>query len=112
MGRNVRIGNNLLLNSGSLVTVGDNVTISGNVFIGTTDVEISADVQQAFHDWPTFERPVHIGAGCFIGFGAVILPGTNLGVGCVVGANAVVRGEFPAGSVIAGNRAQLVRMRT
>jgi len=111
VGCNVRIGNNLLLNCGSEVLIGDDVTISANVFIGTTDVEISTCLQQSFRDWPAIERPVNIGSGCFIGFGAVLLPGTRLGVGCVVGGNAVVRGEFAPGSVIGGPRSHILRIR-
>lgn len=111
IGENVRIGNNLLLNCGSQVTIGDNVTLSGNIFIGTTDVRISDNLQESFRDWPEVERPVHVGPGCFIGFGAVLLPGTSLGAGCVVGANAVVRGQFAAGSVIAGSKGEVVRTR-
>lgn len=111
LGRNVRIGNNLLLNCGSSVVVGDGVTMSANVFIGTTESLPAEGLTVPFQDWTTEERPVEIGSGCFIGFGAVILPGTRLGMGCIVGANAVVRGEFPAGSVIASARAQVIRTR-
>lgn len=111
VGRDVRIGNNLVLNCGSEVVIGDNVTISANVFIGTTDVEITQNLYQSFNDWPIVERPVHIGKGCFIGFGAVILPGARLGEGCVVGANSVVRGEFAPGSIIACEKAQVLRAR-
>lgn len=112
VGRNVRIGNNLLLNCGSSVVIGDGVTLSANVFIGTTESRPVAEPGVPFQEWPTEERPVEIGDGCFIGFGAVILPGTRLGKGCIVGANAVVRGEFPAGSVIASDRARVIRSRT
>jgi len=111
VGSNVRIGNNFFLNCGSEVTIGEDVTISANVFIGTTDVEIAPNIEQSFRDWPIIERPVHIGKGCFIGFGAVLLPGAILGAGCVVGANCVVSGKFPPGSVIACQRAHVLRVR-
>jgi acetyltransferase-like isoleucine patch superfamily enzyme len=111
VGRNVRIGNNFVLNCGSEVIIDDDVTISANVFIGTTDVQISLNLHQSFSDWPVIERPIHIGRGCFIGFGAVLLPGVRLGEGCVVGANSVVRGEFAPGSIIAGKKAQVLRSR-
>lgn len=111
VGRNVRIGNNFILNCGSKVVIGDDVTISANVFIGTTDVQISSNLNQSFSEWPTTEKPVYIESGCFIGFGAVLLPGVKLGQGCIVGANSVVRGEFAPGSIIAGNRAQVLRNR-
>lgn len=112
LGSNVRIGNNLLLNCCSEIVIGNDVTMSANVFIGTTDVMISNDINQSFHDWKTVERPIIIGTGSFVGFGAVLLPGVTLGNGCVVGANSVVRGSYPAGSIIAGERASLLRVRS
>lgn len=108
IGKNVRIGNNLLLNCGSSIIIGSDVTISANVFIGTTDVEILHNLNSSFKNWPEIERPVVIGDACFIGFGAVLLPGTTLGSGCVVGANCVVRGSFPNGSVISSERSKLL----
>lgn len=111
LGSNVRIGNNLFLNCGSKITIGDDVTISANVFIGTTDVAISPCIHQSFRDWPVIERPVFIDKGCFIGYGAVLLPGVRLGEGCVVGANSVVRGEFAPGSIIAGQCSKILRIR-
>jgi acetyltransferase-like isoleucine patch superfamily enzyme len=111
VGRDVRIGNNFFLNCGSKVSIGDRVTISSNVFIGTTDVEINEEISIAFKDWRKVERPVLIGSNCFIGYGAVLLPGTVLGDGCVVGANAVVRGCFKSGSIVAGNPARILRIR-
>ena len=111
LGSNVRIGNNFFLNCGSQVVIGDDVTISANVFIGTTDVDISPSINQTFQDWTVIERPIFIDKGCFIGYGAVLLPGVRLGQGCVVGANSVVRGEFAPGSVIAGQGSRLLRVR-
>jgi acetyltransferase-like isoleucine patch superfamily enzyme len=52
-------------------------------------------------------EPVHIGKGCWIGAGAVILGGTVLGDGCTVGPNAVVKGEYPDNSVLIGNPARV-----
>jgi len=111
LGSNVRIGNNLLLNCGSSVIIGDDVTISANVFIGTTDVDVSPNLDESFKEWREIEKPIEIACGCFIGFGAVLLPGTKLGRGCVVGANSVVHGEFKYGSVIAGCPARVIRSR-
>lgn len=54
-------------------------------------------------------REIRIGRDCFIGCNAIVLKGTELGDGCVVGAGAVVSGRFPAGSVIAGNPARVVK---
>jgi len=50
-----------------------------------------------------------IGTNCLIGAGARVLAGTVLGDQCVIGANTVVRGTYPARTVIAGNPARVVR---
>lgn len=50
-----------------------------------------------------------IGANCFIGGRALILPGVEIGDGCVVGAGSVVTRSVPAGSLVAGNPARILR---
>ena len=54
---------------------------------------------------------VNIGEYCLIGSNAVILKGVTLGDGCIVGAGSIVTKSFPAGSIIIGNPAKLLRMR-
>lgn len=50
--------------------------------------------------------PIKLGAHCWIGINAVILPGVELGDRTVVGAGAVVLKSFPEGHcVLAGNPA-------
>jgi acyl-[acyl carrier protein]--UDP-N-acetylglucosamine O-acyltransferase len=45
---------------------------------------------------------------CFVGVGAVILPGVTIGPRAIVGANAVVSRNVPPDSVVAGNPARVV----
>jgi acetyltransferase-like isoleucine patch superfamily enzyme len=52
---------------------------------------------------------VSIGAGCWLGTGTVILPGSRLGRNVVVAAGSVVRGEVPDHCVVAGVPAKVVR---
>ena len=52
-----------------------------------------------------------VGNDCWIGRGAVLLPGARLGNGVVVAANAVVRGAIPDYAVVGGNTAEVIRMR-
>lgn len=52
-----------------------------------------------------------VGDNCVIGMGAIILDGAVIGEGCLVGAGALVTGKMnaPAGSLILGNPAQVVK---
>lgn len=50
-----------------------------------------------------------IGTNCFIGVGAIILPGVTIGNGSIVGAGSVVTRDVPPGSLVAGNPAKVLR---
>ena len=52
--------------------------------------------------------PVVLEDRVWIGSRAIVLGGTRLGRGCIVAAGAVVQGEFPAGSILAGKPAEIV----
>lgn len=52
-----------------------------------------------------------IGNDVWIGINAIIMPGTTIGNGVIVGAGAVVSGRVPDYAIVAGNRAEVVRMR-
>ncbi len=50
-----------------------------------------------------------IGCRCFIGVNAIVMPGGVIGDGAIVGAGAVVTQAVPAGCIVAGNPARIVR---
>ena len=52
---------------------------------------------------------IRVGRRCFVGGGAVILPGVTIGDQVIVGAGAVVESDVPAHSVVAGVPATVVR---
>lgn len=54
-------------------------------------------------------RPIRIGANVWIGFDAVVMPGVTIGDGAIVGARSVVFDDVPAGTLVAGNPARIVR---
>lgn len=51
---------------------------------------------------------VHIGSNCFIGFGAVIMPGVHIGDSVIVTANSVVGRDVPSNCIVMGNPARVV----
>lgn len=109
IGNNCAIEQNVhIISSGTTVKIGNDVTISGNVFISNTDHEYS-DIKKSVMDQELLVKDTIIGDGSFIGYGAVILPGTNLGKHCVIGANSVVKGVFPDNCVIVGSPAYIVK---
>jgi maltose O-acetyltransferase len=57
------------------------------------------------------ERPVEIGANCWIGMGVCILPSVRVGAGCVVGAGSVVVKDLEPYTIAVGNPARVVRSR-
>jgi acetyltransferase-like isoleucine patch superfamily enzyme len=50
-----------------------------------------------------------IGRRCFIGAHSIVLPGLTIGDGSIVGAGSVVTRDVPAGTIVAGNPARVVR---
>ena len=46
---------------------------------------------------------------CFIGFGAIILPGVNIGPNSVVAAGSVVVRDVPQNTVVGGNPARFLK---
>ncbi len=86
------------------IEIGDFANIGPNVGLISTNHDLIDN--RMF----TADQPIRIGAFCWIGMGAVILPGITLGDHTVVGANAVVTGSFPEGyCVIAGNPAKVIK---
>ncbi len=57
---------------------------------------------------PVKVAPVVVGENVWVAVDAALLPGTEIGADSVVGIASVCRGVYPAGSIIAGNPAQVV----
>ena len=96
------------------VTVGEGVQITHHVSIVTHSSHRSQRLLgRAYGSWQGdmpgwVASPVEIGPYCFIGPHSLIEAGSRLGRGCIVRAGSVLRGDYPAFAVIAGNPAVVV----
>ncbi|WP_390583501.1 acyltransferase [Erythrobacter sp. MTPC3] len=52
--------------------------------------------------------PILVEKNCFIGGGAMVLPGVTIGHNSIVGAGSVVFEDVPPYSIVAGNPARLI----
>lgn len=122
-GCNIHIGDNVSVNTGctfvdcNRIDIGSNVLIGPNVQIYTATHPVELSERLAPHpteDGYRYERrtyalPVAVGDGCWIGGGAIILPGVTIGSGSVIGAGSVVTNDIPADVVAAGNPCRILR---
>jgi len=110
----VKIGDRCLIGRGTAIVghfsidIGDDVYTGMNVYITDQNHTYENLDEPIGRQWPV-EAPVSIGAGSWIGSGAIILPGAQIGKHVVVAANSVVRGDVPDRCVVAGVPGRVVR---
>ncbi|WP_372728884.1 DapH/DapD/GlmU-related protein [Nocardioides sp.] len=102
------IGARTSLTAHSSIVLGDDVWCGQDVFVsdsghGYQDLDVPIGRQLGPH------QPVAIGAGSWIGHGAIILPGTTIGRNAVVAAGSVVRGTVEDHAVVGGAPARVIR---
>jgi acetyltransferase-like isoleucine patch superfamily enzyme len=90
--------------------IGPRCLVADWVYVGDFDHRYD-DLDVPVKDQGIVKTPVRIGADVWIGVKASVLRGAQIGDGCVVGAHAVVKGTHPAGAVLAGVPARVLRMR-
>jgi len=90
--------------------IGPRCIVADWVYVGDFDHRYD-DLDVPVKDQGIVKTPVRIGADVWVGVKASVLRGAQIGDGCVVGAHAVVKGTHPAGAVLAGVPARVLRMR-
>ena len=88
------------------IYVGDGCLFGPNVVIATAAHPIDPALRARGLQ---YNLPVRIGRNCWIGAGALILPGVTIGDDTVVGAGSVVTRDLPAGVVAVGNPCRVLR---
>ena len=112
-GEFIELGDEVGFNYGCYVngygglTIGDRTIFGPYVLIHTANHGMDPDRSRIEQGW--VKKPVSIGKDCWIGMGAVILPGVTIGDGVVVGAGSVVVKDLPPHAVAVGNPCKAIK---
>lgn len=105
-GRNIYANFNLTLVDDTHIYVGDNTMFGPNVVVATAGHPLLPELrEQGFQ----YNAPVHIGRNCWIGAGAILLPGVTVGDNAVIGAGSIVTRDVPANVLAVGNPCRVLR---
>ena len=112
--RGLVVGDRCVLGTRTTITAHESIELGDAVFLGQgvfiTDASHGyQDPTRPIGDQFGAHQPVSIGAGSWIGHGAMILPGARIGRNVVVAAGAVVRGVVDDHAIVAGSPARVVR---
>ena len=102
LGNRVYVGDRTEIHAGKSVSIGDGTVIAWDCCIMDRDYHKLESDSEVF-------KPVSIGSHVWIGCHALILKGVNIGDGAVVAAGAVVTKDVPAGALVGGNPAKIIR---
>ena len=102
----VVVGDRVTVKSG--VQLWDGVRVEDDVFIGP-NATFTNDLFPRSRRRPDAFAETVLHRGCSIGANATILAGIEIGERAMIGAGAVVTRSVPAGAVVAGNPAKVIR---
>ena len=111
-GAHIHLGDSIYANfnftagDDSHIYIGSHPMIGPNVTVATAGHPILPELREKAYQ---FNMPVHIGRNCWIGAGAVIMPGVTIGDNSVIGAGSVVTKDIPANVVAYGNPCRVAR---
>ena len=105
-GKNVYANFNLTLVDDTHIYVGDCTMFGPNVTVCTAAHPVLPELREKGLQ---YNAPVRIGRNCWIGAGAIILPGITIGDNSVIGAGSVVTKDVPVNVVAVGNPCRVLR---
>ena len=111
-GKNVHLGKfvyanfNVTFVDDTHIYIGDYTMLAPNVIIATAAHPILPELREKQYQ---YNLPVRIGRNCWLGAGAIVLPGVTIGDNTVIGAGSVVTKDIPANVVAVGNPCRVLR---
>lgn len=105
-GKNVYANFNLTMVDDTHIYVGDSTMFGPNVTVATAGHPILPELREKAYQ---YNVPVHIGKNCWLGAGAIVLPGVSIGDNTVIGAGSVVTKDIPSNVVAVGNPCKVLR---
>ena len=108
----VHFGDNVYCNFGCTfvddthIYIGDSTMFGPNVVVATAGHPILPELRVQGYQ---YNFPVHIGKNCWIGAGAIIVPGITIGDNVVIGAGSVVTKDIPSNVIAVGNPCKVLR---
>lgn len=108
IGSGTYIGRFSQINAWRDVQIGCDVLIADRVFISDSTHCFRDTSLPIIRQGDAFVGPVCLKDGCWVGIGAVILPGVTIGKNAVVAANAVVTSDVADFTIVGGVPAELI----
>ncbi len=115
---NVEIGDNAVIMMGAIINIGAKIgensmidmgaVLGGRAIVGKR-CHIGAGAVLAGVIEPPSATPVILEDDVLVGANAVIVEGCHIGKGAVIGAGSIVLNDVPAGVVVAGNPAKIIK---
>lgn len=105
-GKNIYANFNLTLVDDTHIYVGDYTMFGPNVTVATAGHPILPELRKEAYQ---YNAPITIGKNCWIGAGAIILPGITIGDNVVIGAGSIVTKDIPSNVVAVGNPCKVLR---
>jgi acetyltransferase-like isoleucine patch superfamily enzyme len=105
---NISIGNHCMLAWGSVIT---DTWLTSEASLIDRQIALKKASQNILRPFPVMNnsKPVVLEDNCWVGFGAVIMPGVTLGRGCIVGCKTIVTEDVPPYAIVAGSDAKIVK---